>query len=191
MLASSPYFKALLGPNYKEANQNEIVLGEIDGKTLKTIIHFCYSGLVEITDDAVNDIVAAASSMELVQLEQRCSNFWSKNLNVANCVNILKYADKYNLKDLYCESFQYICENLVHIPAVDMAKVDENNFNAILAGDKINTDEKNVFNCFVQWVEHDESNRSKSVDLLAKSIRLQYIPVEVSIISSLNMPMSL
>lgn len=182
MLASSPYFSALLGPNYKEANQNEIVLSEIDGKTLKTILHFCYSGLVEITDDTVNDIVAAASGMELEQLEQRCANFWSENLNVANCVNILTCADKYNLKNLWCKSFQYICENLVKIPAADMAKVDEKNFSAILAGDKINTDEKNIFNCFVQWVEHDELNRSNSVSLLANSIRLQYIPVKVSIL---------
>lgn len=68
MMASSPYFNALLGPNYKEAEKKEIKLSKIDGKTLKTIIHFCYTGRVEITNDTVADILAAASSMELVQL---------------------------------------------------------------------------------------------------------------------------
>lgn len=180
MLASSPYFRALLGPNYKEAKQNEIVLSKVDGRTLKTIIQFCYSGFVEITADTVKDIVAAASSMELVQLEQRCSDFWSKNLRILNCVDILTAADKYNLKGLWCKSFQYICENLIKIPPTNMVTLDEKNFNAILAGEEISTDERNVFDCFVQWIKHDESNRSKSVALLANSIRLKFIPVEVN-----------
>lgn len=179
MIASSPYFKALLGPHYKEAKQNEIVLSQVDGKTLETIIQFCFNGFVEITGRNVIDIMAAASSMELVQLEQRCSNFLIKILNIANCVYLLIFADKYNLKDLWSISFQYICEHLVKIPPADVCILDETNFNAILTGDKINTDEKNVFHCLVQWIEHDESKRSKSIALLANSIRLQHIPVQV------------
>lgn len=180
MLASSPYFKALLGPNYKETRQNEVVLKELDGKTLETVIHFCYSGHVEITGDTIGDIMAAASSMELVHLEQRCSHFWNDKLNIANCVEILMIADKYMLKDLWNESLNYASEKFDKIPKADMCKLDEKNFDAILAKDKIGVAESYIFDCFVKWVSYDEKNRSKFVATLAKSIRLQHIPVEVN-----------
>lgn len=180
MMASSPYFVALLGPNYAEPSQEEIVLGKISSKTLQTIIHYCYSGQIEITDDTFDDIMAAASNMELVQLEQRCSDFWIEKLDVDNCVNSLFVADKYNLEALWKKSIPFIRKNLNAIPKTDLAKIDEKNVYVILTGDKISISEEDVFNFFVQWVRHDEAHRSQFVVTLANAIRLQHIPVDVS-----------
>lgn len=61
-----------------------------------------------------------------------------------------------------------------------MLKLDEEILNEILRGEVITTAESDFFDCSVQWVQHDESNRSKLVPSLANSIRLKHIPNAVS-----------
>lgn len=179
MVGSSPYFKALLGPNYIEANQKEIALKEIDGSTLKTIIGYCYSGNVRITYENADDIMAAASSTELLQLEGRCTRFWHEQLDVGNSVNILLIAAKYNLQQLWKRALRTICENFEKIPHADLMQIDHGNFKAILHEDKINAAENNVFYCFTKWIQHDEANRSRFVAGLANLIQLKHVSSEV------------
>lgn len=70
MAAASKYFKSLFGPNFDAGRDNEIVMKEIGGPMLKLIIDFCYTGRVTLTEVNVNDVLEAASSMELTKLEQ-------------------------------------------------------------------------------------------------------------------------
>lgn len=180
MVASSPYFQALLGPNYKEANQNEVILKAINGATLDIIINYCYSGTVCIDNENVEDIMDAASSMEMVHLEEKCINFWRQQLDADNCIKILLIAEQYNSVDLRNKAWQKICWNLKKIPIADMLELDENIFSEILKNDKIDAAETDIFDRFVQWIEHDEANRSQFVASMAKSIRLEFVPTEVN-----------
>lgn len=180
LVAASPYFQALLGPNYKEANEKEVVLSDIDGKTLKAIIGFCYTGHIEITAENIDDTMAAASSKELVYLEKMCSQFCCVNLNANNCLSVLLIAEKYHLNDLSQTSLRYICENFIDIPIKDMMEIDEKILETILKQNQINAAEIFIFECFMQWVQHEDANRSVHVAALASLIRLEHIPGEVS-----------
>lgn len=180
MVASSPYFEAMLGPSYEEANQNGIVLNHIDGVTLNTIINCCYNCPIKITSDNVDDIMAAASNMKLIQLERKCSGYWNAKLDAGNCVNIMLFADRYNAKDLWNKAIRCICEHFEEIPNVDMVTIDRRNFGEILQGETISAAKHYIFNCLLQWVQHDESNRSQFVGTLANSIRLEHMPIEVN-----------
>lgn len=179
MVAASPYFQALLGPNYKEANENEVVLTDIDGKTLKAIIEFCYTGRIKIDKVNVSDIMAAASSKELIHLEKLCSQFWSENLDIGNCLSVLLDAEKYHLTDLWQTSLRYICTHFVDIPIAEMVKVDEKMLEAILKQDQLSAAESFILNFFMEWVQHDDSHRSTHVVSLARFIRLEHLPGEV------------
>lgn len=76
MMSASKYFRALLGPYFKEGHDNEVIISNIDGPTLNLIINYCYSGKIQITDDNIMEIVSAASAMELVLL--RCDMIHAK-----------------------------------------------------------------------------------------------------------------
>lgn len=179
MVAASPYFEALLGPNYKEANESEVTLSDIDGKTLKAVIDFCYTGRIAITHENVGHIMGAASSKELVPLEKLCSKFWSENLDSNCCLNVLSEAEKYHLTELSETSMRYICENLMDIPIREMVKIDQKMLGAILEQNEITAAESVIFDRFMKWIQHDELNRSAHVASLAKSIRLEHLPIEV------------
>lgn len=180
MAASSPYFKALLGPNYQEANQEEIVLNVLSGTTLNTIVNYCYSGTVRITNENVVEIMAAASSVDMERLEDKCAMFLSQQLDADCCINTYLIADQFNLIGLREKALLFVCKHFDKIPPADMMKLDVNTFNEILNSEKITAAEINIFDRFVQWVQHDESNRSKNVASIAKLIRLEHIPTGVS-----------
>lgn len=86
LMASSEYFTALLGPNFREGAQNEIPLEEVDGATFKIILNFIYTGRIEINNGNIFDIIGAASHLRLTALEERCGEFWAANLSIENCV---------------------------------------------------------------------------------------------------------
>lgn len=179
MVASSPYFKALLGFNFKEGHQNEIPLIGIDGPTLKTIIDYCYCCDIEIKDGNAESIIAAASSMELVDLEKKCSDFFIEEVDVRSCIDCLTIADKYNLDELWEKALLCICQNFDQIAISDMMEMDENKIEAILRAETQTAAEDDIFEYFVKWVEHDEANRSQCVASLANSMRLEHVSPKV------------
>lgn len=148
MVASSTYFKALLGPNYREANR-KVVLNAIDGATLGIIIDYCYSGSVQIGEKNVVDIMSAASSMKFVQLEEKCAKFLRQQLSVENSIKTLLIADQYNSMGLRNHAMQFICANFAKTSSADIVKLDEKMFGEILEQSKIVADENVIFDRMV------------------------------------------
>lgn len=177
MVASSPFFKAKLGPNFEKTNDKEIVLHAINDATLDIIVSYCYCGSAQITIENVDNILAAASSVELVRLKEKCANFWRRRLNIENLVKVLLIADQYELEDLRRTALQFVCANFGKIP--DIVNLDQNMFGEVLKQHKIDADETEISDCLVRWTKHDALRRSQYVAALAKSIRLEHLPTQV------------
>lgn len=182
MAASSQYFSAFYGPDFKPEHQNEVVLNEIDGPTLKAVIDYCYCCKIEINDENVDNIMAAASRMEFLTLAHQCESFYQSKLGIENCLKTLAIADTYNLQSLWKDSLIVACENFYALQEADLMKVDQRNFNSIIKEDRINSPEDLVAYRFAQWALHDQANRKKYVTTMAKWIRLEHISEEVLIL---------
>lgn len=124
-------------------------------------------------------ILFAASSMELVQLRKQCADLLIEHVDVGSCVDLMLVADRHNLVDLNKKSFNCIRNNYNLIAMVDLVRIDEKNFEAILQSDKIYVIEDKVFENLVQWIQHDDLNRSKLIAPFAHSIRLKHVSKEV------------
>lgn len=180
MAASSNYFKTLLGPSFCEGEQKLVTLREIDGPTLKHMIDFVYTGRVRITDEHVWDIIAAASSMELVVLESECGKFWKKSLSIVNCVDILLAADKYQLWKLTPKVQRFICRSWLYVQDDELAKIDAENFRKLLQRDDVDVDEVDVFDSVVQWLSSNNNTQKDTATTLLKLVRLPFIESPVS-----------
>lgn len=157
--------------------EKNILLKHIDGPTLKIILDFIYTGHIEITGDNVDAVIAAASSMELIAIEEICGKFWVANLSNENCVDIYLSADKYNLMDLRSKALNFISKNFEAVPII--RQIDDQNFEKIIKHDKITAAETIVLDRLVEWINRNESKSVKVVADLLKSIRLECIPNKV------------
>lgn len=185
MAASSEYFKALLGPNFREGSEKLVTLKEIDGPTLKCVIDFIYTGNVTITNENVHAIIAAASSMGPITLETKCAAFWESILAVGNCVEILLNAEKYHLKELVPKAECFICVNFVAVPIGDIPKLSAVHMEKLLDNTKIDADESDIFDRLVHWIM-EKSDEPKEVHMnLIKLIELERMPVKVSVFENL------
>lgn len=176
MIASSKYFEALLGPNFRESSEKEIVLKEIDGPTLKIILEFIYTADIKISAENVFDILAAASSMELIALAKECGQFCADNLTIENCVDFFLNTDKYYLSDLRLKVLEFICDHFEDVPVDDFQQIDENNFEELLKHDQITAAETIIFLRLVEWMD---LRKTESVGDLLNLIRLKHIPTAV------------
>lgn len=179
MAAASEYFEVLLGQKFKEGKEEDVTLEGIDGSTLNLIINFCYTGIIDINEQNIDDIILAASSMELLLLEKKCSDFWAKRLRFENWVDIYIKADKYTLTELKSRIFQLICESFERVPSADLARVDQFFFRDVLKYEKIQVPEQILFTRLQQWIAHDPNERVKFVAEFIKYIRLEHLPGQV------------
>lgn len=180
MAASSQYFEILLGSKFKEGKEDDVTLEGIDGPTLKLIIQFCYTGDIEINEENIDDVILAASSMELLLLEKKCADFWAKRLRFENWVDIYMKADKYTLSELKRKIFQLICESFERVPVDDLARVDQFFFRDVLKYEKIQVPEQILFTRLMQWIAHEPNEREKNVVEFIKFIRLEHLPGQVN-----------
>lgn len=176
---SSKYFEALLGPNFREGADKEVVLENVNGPTLKAVIHFIYIGHVELNNDNIVGILAAASEFEVLPLEQKCGQYLQENLSAQNCVATLSLADKYSFGQLRANALALVCANFERISSTDISKLDGNIFGDILKQDQIEAPETKIFNYLVGWAKQNETEGTNYMPQLLKSIRLDFMPGEV------------
>lgn len=147
---------------------------------LKIILEFIYTTDIEISGENVCDILAAASSVELIALEEKCANFLGNSLSIANCVEIFLNAYKYHLDHLWAKAMKFICVHFEEVPIEDIQHIDGNNFQEVLKHDEIAAAETIVFDRLVQWMDHNKIGVSKLATDMLKLIRLAHIPIAVS-----------
>lgn len=182
MMSASKYFQALLGPHFKESQEEEVYIADIDGTTLKLIIDFCYTGQLQITDDNIAQIISAATAMELVVIEEKCQQFWTKILAASNCVGIFSVADRYSFLELRQRSRDMICEYFEEVSTSEVQTLTFSCFSELLKCDHLHAmwQEEFIFQRMTQWIDYDEINRSDFAPELFQLIRLEILAKPVS-----------
>lgn len=176
---SSQYFEALLGPNFREGAQNEIVLQDIDGPTLRKIIEYIYCEHIALDVGNVEAILAAASSMELVSLEEKCAEYLATTLTPWNWFHVLTLADLYNCRGLKAKAMQFVSVNFQFIAKADIMQLDANDWIDLLRSDDIEATEAQIFSYLVDWHNQNIKQRAKHMPELLKLIRLSCLPGSV------------
>lgn len=176
---SSKFFEALVGPNFKEGTEEEIVLESVDGPTLKAVIYYIYSGQIEFTSNNIGRMLDAAAGMELLSLEVKCGQYLEDALTAENCLNTLLLADKYSLDKVKKRALTQVVAHFEKIPRADILQIDGNLFNDLLKFEHFEVPESTIFECLVEWVQHNETKRAQFMPDLLKTIKLEHMPGEV------------
>lgn len=156
MIASSPYFKALFGPNFIEGNSTEeIVLNGIDGNTLVTVIDYCTTGIVQITNKNVDELLLAASTMNLIKLENLCSKYLERNLSINNFLSTLIAADMFSLTALRKNVSNFFGSQFNKIPRPMIMFLSINQFIDLMKTKRIVVSEERIFEYIFKYIQRN------------------------------------
>ncbi|RWS15867.1 actin-binding protein IPP-like protein [Dinothrombium tinctorium] len=175
--ASSPYFEAMLTYGLKEEQTSFIEIHDIQPKIFETILEFLYKGEINIREDNVQELLAAANMLQLQQIVNYCCNFLSKQLDPSNCVGIFLFAELHVCTNLKLEAKRYIERHFTDViredEFVDLPRDTLKNF-LKSEGLSIN-DEFEVFEATIRWILKDIWNRKAFLSELMDYIRLPVI----------------
>lgn len=177
LAAMSNYFERNLGNNYDAI---EVVLDDVDGKFLKEIISFSYTGNIRINRERVQELLDFALKYEFKMLHKKCTEFCERQLSADNCIDWFTFAGQYDMAGLRRDAFQMICTNFDRISSHELCKLDFANFKDIIATDENMAREEVIFDHLVEWLRFNELGRAEHALNLLQCIRLKHIPEKVS-----------
>lgn len=174
----SPYFVKL----FTGQKQATLRIANIDGVILKNIIHFCYTGHINITEDNVNALLDASHLMEMKLITQQCDEYLSDKINTSNCFRIIALAKKYDLSELLISSTNFIYKHFEQIYKSDeFSGLDVSQLTEII---KLNgsepTAEEHLFYAIKKWINYDLTREIYAEELL-KQIQIFKLKKDVKI----------
>ncbi|XP_073454214.1 kelch-like protein 4 isoform X1 [Aquarana catesbeiana] len=179
--AVSDYFAAMFTNDVREAKEEEIKMEGVDPDALKALVHYAYTGILELKEDTIESLLAAACLLQLSQVIEVCCNFLMKQLHPSNCLGIRSFGDAQGCMELLRVAHSYTMENFIEVirnqeflllPASEIAK--------LLSSDDINVpDEETIFQALMQWVKYDIESRQKDLGMLLSYIRLPLLPPQL------------
>lgn len=181
---ASPYFNSLLLGTMREAYQNSITFPHVDSDVLHALIRFCYVGRIHITDDNVMDLLAGASSMELVVVENFCAEYIVKHMSTDNFRTFWIEGERYSLDALKTRALSIAVDYFPKIrKSNDFLNLKVKYVRQILTNSYLSAYcEDDVFKALVVWIRHEESDRKKFFIDLMRFVHVRDMSTKVTII---------
>ncbi|KAM8997518.1 kelch-like protein 4 isoform 1-T1 [Ara ararauna] len=172
--AVSDYFAAMFTNDVREAKQEEIKMEGVDPDALKALVRYAYTGILELKEDTIESLLAAACLLQLSQVIEVCCNFLMKQLHPSNCLGIRSFGDAQGCTELLKVAHTYTMDHFTEvIKNQEFLLLPANEIAKLLSSDDINIpDEEAIFQALMMWVRHDLQNRQRDLGMLLSYIRL-------------------
>ncbi|NXN33076.1 KLHL4 protein, partial [Nycticryphes semicollaris] len=179
--AVSDYFAAMFTNDVREAKQEEIKMEGVDPDALKALVRYAYTGILELKEDTIESLLAAACLLQLSQVIEVCCNFLMKQLHPSNCLGIRSFGDAQGCTELLKVAHTYTMEHFTEvIKNQEFLLLPANEIAKLLSSDDINVpDEEVIFQALMMWVRHDLQNRQRDLGMLLSYIRLPLLPPQL------------
>ncbi|NXV19479.1 KLHL4 protein, partial [Cepphus grylle] len=179
--AVSDYFAAMFTNDVREAKQEEIKMEGVDPDALKALVRYAYTGILELKEDTIESLLAAACLLQLSQVIEVCCNFLMKQLHPSNCLGIRSFGDAQGCTELLKVAHTYTMDHFTEvIKNQEFLLLPANEIAKLLSSDDINVpDEEAIFQALMMWVRHDLQNRQRDLGMLLSYIRLPLLPPQL------------
>ena len=107
----SKFFESMFLSPMKERYQNEVEIQKFDGKAVRALIDFMYSGKIVINNENVMNVLAVADFLQMENVKQFCFEFLEDNLNINNCLEMVNLSTRYNCPSSLEKTYELIGKN--------------------------------------------------------------------------------
>ena len=180
LAACSDYFTKMFTTDMKEKNEPVINIETVTPRAMKEILSGIYTGIVDLDEENIREVLHAASLMQLDYIINECKDYMSHKLHHSNCCLFLDLAKLYSFEELLLETNAYFLKKFDDVCLEpDFLKLEMEKIKEILASDDLETaKESNIFRFVINWVGEDLQNRKQDFPQLFQHVRLQFIPIE-------------
>ena len=177
--ASSSYFLAMFTHELLESEQEVVEIKDMNPDILSSLVDFAYTGEIAVTVDNVQEVLSAASLLQISQVQDLCCDFLKKQLDASNCLGIKCFAEANG-----CSHLSEIINEFArqHFQEVALGSEFLNNncesVAALISSSDLNVrKEEDVYLSVIQWVKQSPSERAQHLPELMNCVRLPMLSV--------------
>jgi hypothetical protein len=144
---------------------------------VESMINFCYSGSLLITFDNIDELLHAATHLQIKDAIDLCSQFLIESCTIKNCIDIYKISDLYALDNVLFVIKNYISKKFVLLMFQARDQFEQLTYEQIheeLSRDTLEMHQFNEYDLFTMtctWIEANLEERGKYAEDLFKLIR--------------------
>lgn len=174
LAACSDYFKVMLATDSLESKQGKVTFREITASTMDIVLEFCYTSKIVLTTTNIQEVLYAASFLQIDSLISLAVAFIRARIDTDNCIGVMSVAERCNLVDLYelalnicLEKFSAVADN------EEFLDLDCDTLSRILSHEQLDVhDDKVVFDSIIRWIAADVAHRKSKLKELLPCVRL-------------------
>ncbi|KAI8518074.1 hypothetical protein Bbelb_040910 [Branchiostoma belcheri] len=181
VLASTPYFKAMLSSNLAESSSRVVQLHEIDSNSFSKILDFLYTGKIRIGKDDVQDILKTAHMLQLDKIVEFCCGFLQDYLCPSNCLGVIRLAELYGFSLLKTRARNMALSKFPDVSQDEEFLTLSVQELADLLGDKDLRvkNEEDIVHSVLRWLDHHPEKPRTGILEVIQEIHLSCVRVSV------------
>ncbi|XP_071766472.2 kelch-like protein 10 [Centroberyx gerrardi] len=171
----SSYFCALFTHGWTSQEQRHYNILGVSADMMRLLIEFAYTRSVPVTEDNVEELLAAADQLCIMGVVRTCCEFLEQHLCPQNCIGIWKFMDIYHCPDLRSKAFRFILRHFEEIAGAseEFLTLSLPQLVDILERDDLNVNkESTVFEAALRWIGNSPEEREGHISVLLPKVRL-------------------
>nr|CAD7259250.1 unnamed protein product [Timema shepardi] len=178
VLAScSDYFRAMFTDAMRESRQSEICLNGVTAAGIRLLLDYAYTSRLALNLANIQDVLSAASHIQVVAVVEACSNYLQAQLDLENCVDLATIAETYSLSQLRRRVYRLMCGHLCEFSRQpDFHRLSPGQLEHLLACDfPVDCPEGEVLRIVTRWVRWDLPQRLSCLPRLLRRVHFSEI----------------
>ena len=179
LAACSAYFLAMFTHELREREQEVVEIKDMDAQVLASLVDFAYTGEINVSVDNVQEVLAAASLLQITQVQDICCDFLKKQLDASNCLGIKNFAEANGCSQLSDVIDTFARKHFIEVAAgSEFLNNTPENIASLISTSDLNVEkEDNVYTAVIQWVKQDQTERAQYLHKLLNHVRLPMLSI--------------
>ncbi|XP_050421263.1 kelch-like protein 2 [Adelges cooleyi] len=181
LASASHVFYRMFSDYFKERNEKEIHIKEIDSEVLELFVKYAYTCKLDVKEKNCEKLLMAADMYRLKYIEELCFDYIKENINPTNCLSFMKTSKVISDKKIYNFCWSYVLTHFTTIVNSDQAletlyDYELDDVVEFIARDDLAIDsEEKIFDFIIGWIRYNEDERNDLLPILMKYLRLPLI----------------
>ncbi|XP_019644974.1 PREDICTED: kelch-like protein 26 [Branchiostoma belcheri] len=169
VLAScSDYFKAMFTSGMRESSETHVELKGVSANGLQHVLDFAYTSRLGLSLQIVQDVIGAASHLQVLPIIVIVEKFLMAEINVDNCLAIGQIAANYDLSSVTNQVNNFILLHFKQVSQIDdFLSLPHERIADLLGSDWLHgCSEVEIFHIALRWLRHDPARMAHASQVM-------------------------